>query len=252
MTPKFDSGFKVYQQNNRVPIISSGDSTLDELLGGGFRKDLVYLLYGDKKKTTNVLITTSVISQKSFSNGGLGERIKIAFIDGNNRFNPYNVSKFAVTQKLSPTTVLENILIARAFTWDQMIELLENKISTLGQVKVVLISGITSLLQNYERQTFEDLLRAIDGIKKILERTKPLIIITAPLNEYSLFRPKGGKILSHFGNVLAMINDDERYTEYSLVQHPFLPENRLLKWKPREPKRKLSNPTKNTTIDCWF
>ncbi len=252
MTPKFDSGFKVYQQNNRVPIISSGDSTLDELLGGGFHKDLVYLLYGDKKKTTNVLITTSVISQKSFSNGGLGKGIQIAFIDGNNRFNPYNVSKFAVTQKLSPTTVLENILIARAFTWDQMIELLENKISTLGQVKVVLISGITSLLQNYERQTFEDLLRAIDGIKKILERTKPLIIITAPLHEYSLFRPKGGKILSHFGNVLALINDDERYTEYILVQHPFLPENRLLKWKPREPKRKLSNPTKNTTLDCWF
>ncbi len=252
MTPKFDSGFKVYQQNRRVPIISSGDSTLDELLGGGFHKDLVYLLYGDKKKTTNVLLTTSVISQKSFSNGGLGERIKIAFIDGNNRFNPYNVSKFAVTQKLSPTTVLENILIARAFTWDQMIELLENKISTLGQMKVVLISGITTLFQSYERQTFEDLLRAIDGIKKILERTKPLIIITAPLNEYSLFRPKGGKILSHFGNVLALINDDERYVEYLLVQHPFLPENRLLKWKPREPKRKLSNPTKNTTIDCWF
>jgi archaellum biogenesis ATPase FlaH len=252
MTPKFDSGFKVYQHNSRVPIISSGDSTLDELLGGGFHKDLVYLLYGDKKKTTNVLLTTSVISQKSFSNGGLGERIKIAFIDGNNRFNPYNVSKFAVTQKLSPTTVLENILIARAFTWDQMIELLENKISTLGQMKVVLISGITTLFQSYERQTFEDLLRAIDGIKKILERTKPLIIITAPLNEYSLFRPKGGKILSHFGNVLAMINDDERYVEYILVQHPFLPENRLLKWKPRLPKRKLSNPTKNTTIDCWF
>lgn len=252
MTPKFDSGYKVYQQNRRVPIISSGDSTLNELLGGGFHKDLVYLLYGDKKKTTNVLLTTSVISQKSFSNGGFGEGVKIAFIDGNNRFNPYDVSKFAVSLHLSPRTVLDNILIARAFTWDQMIELLENKISTLGQMKVVLISGITTLFQSYEKQTFEDLLRAIDGIKKILERTKPLIIITAPLNEYSLFRPKGGKILSHFGNVLALINDDERYVEYILVQHPFLPENRLLKWKPREPKRKLANPTKNTTIDCWF
>jgi len=252
MTPKFDSGFKVYQQNNRLPIISSGDSTLDKLLDGGFHRDLVYLLYGDKKKTTNVLLTTSVISQKSFVNGGLGEGIKIAFIDGNNRFNPYNVSKFAVSLHLSPRTVLDNILIARAFTWDQMIELLENKLSMLAQVKVVLISGITTLFQGYERQTFEDLLRAIDGIKKILEQTKPLIIITAPLNEYSLFRPKGGKILSHFGNVLVLINDDERYVEYSLVQHPSLPENRLLKWKPREPKRKLSNPTKNTTIDCWF
>jgi len=249
----FRSGLKVYRKNKRVPIVSSGDSTLDELLGeGGFHKDLVYLLYGDKKKTSNILLTTSVIAQKSFANGGLGEKIKVAYIDANNRFNPYNVSKFAVSQNLSPNKVLSNISIARAFTWDQMVELLENKLSKLEQVKVVLISGITTLFQSYEKQTFEDLLRAINGIKTILSKTRPLIILTAPLHEFSLYRPNGGKILSHFGSVLVMINDDERYTEYVLVQHPFLPENRLLKWKPRLPKRNLANTSKNMTLDCWF
>ncbi len=248
----FDSGLRVYKNNNKIPLVSSGDSTLDELLSGGFRKDLVHLLYGDKKKTTEILLTTSVIVQKAFTNGGLGDGIKVAFVDGNNLFNPYNISKFAVSQHLSPRTVLENIIIARAFTWDQMIELLENRLSTLDHVKVVLISGITTLFQSYEKQTFEDLLKAINGIKQIMSKTKPLIIITAPLNEHSLFRPKGGKIISHFGNVLVLINDDERYVEYILVQHPFLPENRLLKWKPRTPKRKLSNPLRNTTLDSWF
>jgi len=249
----FKSGFNVYNKNKRIPSVSSGDSTLDEILGGGgFQKDLVYLLYGDKKKTANILLTTAVITQKSFNNGGLGEDNKVAFIDANNRFNPYNVSKFAVSQNLSPRKVLENILIARAFTWDQMVELLENRLSKLEQVKVVLISGITTLFQSYEKQTFEDLLRAINGIKKILFKTKPLIVITAPLNEYSLYRPNGGKILSHYASVLVMINDDERYTEYVLVQHPFLPEKRLLKWKPRMPKRNLANTTKNMTLDCWF
>ncbi len=249
----FRSGLKVYRKNKSVPLVSSGDSTLDELLGGGgFHKDLVYLLYGDKKRTSNILLTTSVIAQKSFANGGLGEKIKVAYIDANNRFNPYNVSKFAVSQNLSPNKVLSNISIARAFTWDQMVELLENKLSKLEQVKVVLISGITTLFQSYEKQTFEDLLRAINGIKTILSKTKPLIVITAPLNEYSLYRPNGGKILSHFGSVLVMINEDERYTEYILIQHPFLPENRLLKWKPRLPKRNLANSTKNMSIDCWL
>ncbi|MHA1391532.1 MAG: hypothetical protein ACTSQT_04750, partial [Promethearchaeota archaeon] len=62
----------MYRKNKSVPLVSSGDSTLDELLGGGgFHKDLVYLLYGDKKKTSNILLTTSVIAQKSFANGGL-------------------------------------------------------------------------------------------------------------------------------------------------------------------------------------
>ena len=249
---QFDSGLKVHKEKSHIPLISTGDLTLDELLGGGYHNDLVYLLYGDKKKTTEVLITTAVIAQKSFNNGGLGDNSKVAFIDGNNRFNPYNVSKYAVSQNLSPTVVLENIIIARAFTWDQMVELLEHKLSKLDHVRVVLISGITNLFQSYEKKIFEDLLKAINGIKKILEKTKPLIVITAPLNEYSQFRPKGGKILSHFGNVHVMINDDDRYVEYVLVQHPYLGENRLLKWKPRESKRKIKNPSKNMTLDSWF
>jgi hypothetical protein len=246
----YRSGYAVYEKNKLSPPISSGDKTLDELLSGGFHRDLVYLLYGDKKLTTNILLTTSVIVQKAFSNGGLGEGIRVAFIDGNNRFNPYNVSKFAVTQNLSPQKVLKNILISRAFTFDQIIEILENRLSMLEDVKVVLISGITTMFEGYEKQTFEELLRAIDGIKQILWKTKPLIIITAPLHENSLFRPKGGKILSHFGSVLVMINDDERYDEYVLVQHPYLPEKRLLKWKPRPSKKKV--PLKNATIDCWI
>jgi DNA repair protein RadA len=246
----YRSGYAVFKQNSHFPPISSGDKTLDELLSGGFHRDLVYLLYGDKKLTTNILLTTSVIVQKAFSNGGLGEGIRVAFVDGNNRFNPYNVSKYAVSQKLSPQKVLENILISRAFTFDQIIEILENRLSMLEDVKVVLISGITTMFEGYEKQTFEELLRAIDGIKQMLWKTKPLIIITAPLHENSLFRPKGGKILSHFGSVLVMINDDERYDEYVLVQHPYLPENRMLKWKPRTSKKKI--PLKNATIDCWI
>jgi hypothetical protein len=234
-------------------MVSSGDSTLDELLGGeGFHKDLIYLLYGDKKRTTNILLSTAVIAQKTYVNGGIGNDIKIAFIDGNNRFNPYNVSKLAVSLRLSPRQVLENILIARAFTWDQMVELLENRLAKLDRIKVVLISGITTLFQSYEKQTFEDLLKAINGIKTILSSTRPLIILTAPLNEFSLYRPKGGKILSHFGSVLVLINENERNIEYQLIQHPFLPEKRLLKWKPQIPKRNLSNSTKNMTLDCFF
>ena len=83
----FRSGLKVYRKNKRVPLVSSGDTTLDELLGGGgFQKDLIYLLYGDKKKTSNILLTTSVIAQKSFANGGLGENIKVFILMQTSQF----------------------------------------------------------------------------------------------------------------------------------------------------------------------
>ena len=248
---RFDSGFKMHKNYSKSPQISSGDPTLDELLGGiGYHKDLIYLLYGDIKKTTSILLSTSVIAQKSKEHGGFGGGVKIAWIDANNKFNPYTVSKFAVSQNLSPQNVLENILIARAFTFDQTVEILENRLSNLAQVKVVLVSGITTLFPSYEKHNFEELLRAINGIKQLLSRTKPLIIITAPLNEFSNFRPEGGKILSHFGSVLVSIKDDDRFVEYTLVQHPYLPEKRLLKWKPREPKKKP--PLRNMTLETWL
>jgi len=250
---KFDSGFEVFKQKGMNSIISSGDKVLDGLLGGkGLHEDLVYVFYGDKDRTTSILLSIAVNVQKSREQGGLGDAFKVAFVDGNNKFNPYVVSKLAVLQNLSPRAVLENILVARAFTWDQMIELLENRLSRLQHVKTVLISGITSLFPNHEKATFEDLLRAIAGIKAMLRKTRPLIAITAPLNEFSSFRPKGGKILSHFGNVLVLVNDTERYVEYILVQHPYLPERRVLRWKPRIPKRNLARPSRNATLDCWL
>lgn len=249
---QFDSGFGVYKTNRGRKAISSGDDTLDELLNGGFQRDLVHLLYGDEKKATQVLLRTGVIAQQPVNRGGLGEGIRAAFVDGNNKFNPYTVSKFAVSKKLSPQKVLENILIARAFTWDQMVELLQNRLAKLEDIKVILISGITDLFQSYEKQTFEDLLRAINGIKKVLSREDIILVLTGKLHENSRFRPKGGKILSHFGQVLVLIRNEDRFYDYVLAQHPFLPEKRERKWKPRKPKRNLANTSNNTTLDFWM
>ena len=257
----YNSGFEEHKRKGKLPIISSGDSTLDELLNGGFRKDLLYLLCGDRKITSRILLETAVQYFKSQavvpSSGGESRRCsnfkqKVAIVDGNNKFNPYTVSKLAVSLGLSPTKVLESVLISRAFTYEQMVELLENKIAELEQVGAVFISGITSLWPNYDQRTFEDLLKAIGGIKRVLEKLDPLTVISAPKNEYSDFKPVGGNVLYHFSQVLVLIEDKKRYAEYKLIQHPSLPENRLIKWKPLKPKRGLKKPAKNATLDSWF
>jgi hypothetical protein len=257
----YNSGFEEHEKKEKLPVISSQDSTLDELLNGGFRKDLLYLLCGDRKITSKILLETAIQFFKSQavvpSNGERASRYgsfkqKVAIVDGNNRFNPYTVSKLAISLGLSPAKVLESVLISRAFTYEQMVELLENKVAELEQIGAVFISGLTSLWPNYDQRTFEDLLRAISGIKRVLEKLDPLIVITAPKNEYSDFKPVGGNVLYHFGQVLVLIEDKKRYTEYKLIQHPSLPENRLVKWKPLKPKRGLKKPAKNATLDSWF
>ena len=112
----YNSGLDEHRSQKDFPLVSSGDAMLDELLDGGFRRDSIYLLIGDRKLTTKVLITTSVslFVDRNFNK-------YLAFIDGNNRFNPYTISKLAISKKMSPTRVLEHILISRAFTYDQMI-----------------------------------------------------------------------------------------------------------------------------------
>ena len=261
LSRSYNSGFEEHEKKEKLPVTSSGDSTLDLLLNGGFRKDLLYLLCGDRKITSKILLETAVnffksqavapSSAEGSNRFGIFEQ-KVAIVDGNNRFNPYTVSKLAVSLGLSPTKVLESVIIARAFTYEQMVELLENKISELEQVGAVFISGITNLWPNYDQKTFEDLLRAIGGIKKVLEKLDPLIVITAPKNEYSDFKPVGGNVLYHFGQILVLIEDKKRYAEYKLVQHPSLPERKLIKWKPLKPKRGLKKPAKNATLDSWF
>ncbi len=220
---------------------------LDELLEGGFQKDTIYLLIGDRKLTSKVLVTTSV---SAFVDRNFNKFV--AFVDGNNRFNPYNISKLAISRKMSPTRVLERILISRAFTYDQMVEILENKITDLENVEILLISGITSMWPNYEQHTFEELARTIKGIKKVMEKSKPLIVITAPRNTYSKIKPVGGNSLYHFGHALVLMEQTKREIVYTLLQHPSMPEKQIKKQIPRKPKRGMRPPIKNKTLDTWI
>jgi hypothetical protein len=241
----FHSGIKEFNRKKVMPLYPSGNKYVDQLLKGGFQKEFIYLLYGDRKILVDILLSTAVYSfkDKNFEK-------RVAFVDCNNRFNPYKVSKLAVKEGLSPKAVLEHILISRAFTWEQMVELLENRLSQLDHIKMVMVSGISRLWPNYNKKTFEGMLAALNGVKKTIFRTNPVMILTAPLHEISEFKPKGGRYLTHFGSVLLLIKEDERKIEYSLIQHPFQPENVLIRYKPRRPKRKI--PTKNSTIDLWF
>ncbi|HEA70469.1 hypothetical protein LCGC14_0847780 [marine sediment metagenome] len=246
---KLKSGYDEFNAKNIVPIYPSGEEKLDLLLKGGFRQDLLYLVYGDLKIITDILLRLSVASFKKY-----GFKEKVVFIDGNNRFNPYRVSSLAATWGLSPKKVLDHIFISRAFTYEQMIETLENNLNELEnseKIRIVLVSGITTLWPDYEKKTFEELLKAIAGIKRTISKSNPLIILTAPLHENSRTKPVGGTALTHFGSVLILIEDKERYIEYKLIQHPSLPENRLIKRTPLKPKRGLKISPKNRTLDKW-
>jgi hypothetical protein len=249
---RFENGLKEYQKKQSYPKIPTGDETLDKLIGGGFDGEIIYLLTGDKKLTTNILWKTSVNSQIVLNDEKEEQNTFIAYVDGFNRFNPYTISKYSLTRRLNPRTVLEHILISRAFTWEQMVEILENKVSDLEQkIDVLIIAGLTQFW-NYEEKFYQELWDAIRGIKKMVQKANPYIIITSSLNKYSEYKPEGGKSLQHFGQAHILIQKKETYAEYSILQHPYLKESTLKHYYPQKPKVNKREQVKNKKLDEWL
>jgi len=72
----------------------------------------------------------------------------VVFIDGENTFDPYAVSAIAQEYGLEPRSVLEKILISRAFTAYQLTALVFEKLEKAlkrYRAKLVVISDITGL-----------------------------------------------------------------------------------------------------------
>jgi len=247
---EFKSGLDKHKERQGVPLLSTGDAVVDKLLGGGVEPEVVYLFYGDKQVTGNLLygIIVSVLSRYKTSSEG-----QVVYADAYNRFNPYTLSKMIAAKGMSPTESLDSILISRAFTWEQMVELLENRAVKVENMKLFIISGLTYLFPNHEMKSFQQLQKALSGVKKVLAKHKPIIVLTGPKHVRSLFRPEGGKILSHFGHVQVLIEDFERKTEYSLIQHPTRAPQTKKRFKPRKPKRRFKKEEhKHFKLDAWL
>ena len=76
------------------------------------------------------------------------------------------------------------------------------------------------------------MLNGINRIKKILSKTKPLLVINAHFDENSPFSPErleDKSLISQLGIVIVLINENERSVEYIRVHHPFQLENRLVR-----------------------
>lgn len=245
----FQDGSEKWEEIKLAQRVPTGNEAMDVLLGGGLLPELVHLFYGDRGILTRQALRTCVnffIVQGTFNR-------KVAFIDVNNRFNPYEISKLGASKRLSPKTVLESILISRAFTWEQLVELLEH---TLGNVEskigMVIVSGITTLFPAHDLDSFEALQKAISGIKKLMVNKGLYLLLIAPKHEHSKYKPKGGKVLTHFGHVLVNVEDGDRLTKYQLIQHPFMAEDEVKKFKARVPKRAFKHITRNQSIDKWL
>jgi RecA/RadA recombinase len=100
---EFESGWEKHKERQKAPRVSTGDLVMDELLGGGVEPEVVYLFYGDKKVTGDLLYGIIVNMLERYTSQ---PEAKVVYADAYNRFNPYTLSKKVTANGMSPTECL--------------------------------------------------------------------------------------------------------------------------------------------------
>jgi hypothetical protein len=124
--------------------LALGIPKIDDVFPGFQRGDFTVLFGHPMCKTLSFLL--SVRCQLPLKKGGLNSRV--VYIDGGNTFDPYSVSVIAREYSLEPKSVLEKILISRAFTAYQLTALIFEKLEATmkrHRSKLVIISDVASL-----------------------------------------------------------------------------------------------------------
>lgn len=95
--------------------ISTGCLALDAILGGGMETKALTEIHGEFRTGKTQLCLTMCVTCQLPADGG-GASGKVAFIDTEGSFRPERIRPIAVRYNLDPDAVLENIVVARAFT----------------------------------------------------------------------------------------------------------------------------------------
>ncbi|MGY8691994.1 MAG: DNA repair and recombination protein RadA [Candidatus Poseidoniales archaeon] len=141
----FISGNALLEKRKRVQKLSSGTSSLDELLGGGFETQAIIEVYGEfGSGKTQVGHQLAVNTIRPIEDGGLGG--EVFYIDTEDTFRPERITQMAIAIGIDPADALERIHVARAYNSAHQILLVDEikRMSKNIDVKLVIVDSLTS------------------------------------------------------------------------------------------------------------
>ncbi len=239
---------KYYKKKLSEEKLLSGIEPLDDLLYG-FERGIFYMLYDSPKVTADILRTLAVTAQLPLSHGGLNS--KVVFVDAQNIFNPYIIGRKALIMSLSPTNVLENILISRAFIFPHLHEIIVNDLeetAVLNNAKLVLVSGIVPE-PNLTSDDLQHLIEIMGVLRRLASVRKKIVVVSNYLALNSDYKPAGGKACQHYPHVLIRILTYDKHLEYRLIKHPSRAPKKILYFYDKSKQKEESHTKK---LDYYF
>jgi hypothetical protein len=203
-------------------VLTLGIPKLDEAFLGFQRGEFAVLVGRPLCKMLPFLL--SVRCQLPFRRGGLNSRV--VFIDGGNTFDPYTVSAMAQNFGLEPGSVLEKILVSRAFTAYQLTALVFEKLEKAlkkYRAKLVVISDITELFLDRGVSRIEGreiFMKMTQYLSDLASRRRAVVVafhLPRPYSSRNLFLES---VLLARSNIVIRFRESRGGFKFVLEEHP--------------------------------
>ena len=146
---QFVTAKEIYEMRQKYFKIPTGVKALDTLLGGGIEQGAITEFYGEYR-TGKTQICLQLLVKTTFpkNQGGLGANA--AFVDTEGTFRPERLLQIAESMntdpKYNPSTILNQILVGKALSTDEQIDIVKQLLERAKQdnIKLIVIDSLTN------------------------------------------------------------------------------------------------------------
>ncbi|MBI4362948.1 MAG: DNA repair and recombination protein RadA [Euryarchaeota archaeon] len=239
----FETGSQILERRKLVGKLTTGSSSLDELLGGGVETQAITEFYGEfGSGKTQMALQLAVNAQLPKSKQGFEG--SVIWIDSENTFRPERFVQIAEARNLEPDEVLQNLHVARALNANHQILLVEKSLEKAQElretdrpVRLLVVDSVTSHFRSefLGRGTLADrqqkLNKHLHDLIRFSDIHNAAIMVTNQVQSRpDVFfgdptRPIGGHVMAHtatFRIYLRKSKGEKRIAR--LVDSPSLPE----------------------------
>lgn len=237
----FVRGDELVKLRSSVRHLTTGCSSLDNLLGGGIETQSITEFYGEfGTGKSQICQQLCVTVQLPYERGGLDGGA--LYIDTENTFRPERIMQIAPHFNLDPKEALKRIIFAEAYTSSHQMVLLENADEVIKEnnIKLIIIDSLTShfrseyigreMLASRQQQLNKHLHKLIRLARAF---NAAAVITNQVMAQPDVFffkgvQPVGGHIIGHTSHTRVYLRKGKENIRIArLIVSPFLPEGEV-------------------------
>ncbi len=241
---KVDLGFipatEVLEKRMHMMKCNTGSPDLNKILGGGIETDAITELIGEfGSGKTQICFTLSVLAQQPVEQGGFGG--KVCVIDTEGTFLPERIKQIAEARGYDANTILQNVLVARAYNSEHQTILIKNLPVVVQEhnVKLVIVDSMIGHFRGefIGRGTLSDRQQKIGSclasLLRVAEAFSLAVVLTnqvqaKPDTSYGdPNKPTGGHVMAHACTHRVYLRKGKENTRIAtIIDSPYLPEDK--------------------------